>query len=157
MDHLQPVAHLDPNDVPEGFTVTDPNQGGAPRNNNNKNGGGNRSAGGTPTGSSDNSQQQQEAQRQAILEQALDSDALARLNRIKLVKPDKALKLSSAIVSMALSGKLPGRITEAKLIELLERGSAADARAAHAANKNSIQIQRKKYAMDSDDDDDDDL
>ena len=158
MDHLQPVAHLDPNDVPEGFTVTDPNQAAgrtAPSNNGGA-GGKSTTTGGNNNSSSSDSTQQQEEQRRAILEQALDSEALARLNRIKLVKPEKALKLSNAIVSMAVSGQVPGRITEGKLIELLERGSAAEARAAHAANKNSIQIQRKKYAMDSDDDEDED-
>ena len=143
MDNLQPVSHLDPHDVPEGFTVTDPNRAGGVSSADND---------GT-TGSSSNSSK--EAQRQSILEQALESDAMVRLNRIKLVKPEKALQVSNAIVSMALSGKLPGRISEGKLIELLERGSAADARAAHANNKHCIQIQRKKYAMDSDEEDDD--
>jgi len=149
MDNLQPVSHLDPNDVPEGFTVADPNSSA-----------GSGSAG--AAASSGGGSADQDAQKKAILEQALTPDALARLNRIKLVKADKARKVSHAIVQMALAGQLPGRINEGKLIELLERGSAADARAAHnnnaggssSAGSGSIQIQRKKYA-DSDDDDDD--
>ncbi len=51
---------------------------------------------------------------------------------------------------MAVSGKLPGRINEGKLIEMLERSGAQQKQAT------SINIQRKKYAFDSDDDDDND-
>ena len=144
MDNLQPVSHLDPKDVPEGFSVTDPNA--AP------------GAAAQPQGASAADAAQQ---KQAILEQALTPDALARLNRIKLVKPERAAKLSQAIAGMAVQGQLPGRISEGKLIEMLERGSARDARAssqssgAAAGNNGGIRIQRKKYAMDSDEDDDD--
>lgn len=98
----------------------------------------------------------EDAQKQAVLEQALTPDALARLRRIKLVKPSKAAAVENAIVNMAVSGKLSAAITEGKLIELLERGNAKETTGAAAAHKNSIQIQRKKYAMDSDDEDDND-
>jgi len=147
MENLQPVSHLDPNEIPEGFSVTDPNNA-AP------------GAAAGPQGASAADAAQQ--QKQAILEQALTPDALARLNRIKLVKPERAAKLSQAIAGMAVQGQLPGRISEGKLIEMLERGSARDARAAAsqssggAGNNGGIRIQRKKYAMDSDDDDDND-
>lgn len=60
--------------------------------------------------------------------------------------------MESAIINMAMSGKLPARITEGKLIEILERQSAS----ASSSTKGSIQIHRKKYDLDSDDDDDDD-
>ena len=53
------------------------------------------------------------------------------------------------IVSMAMTGKLPGRINEGKLIEMLE-GIGAKQQAT------SISIQRKRYAFDSDDEDDND-
>lgn len=147
MDNLQPVSHLDPNDVPEGFTVADPNAASSAA-----------AGGGAPSsrsGTAGSRAAEREAQQQAVLEQALTPDALARLNRIKLVKADKAQKVSSAIVQTALRGQLPGRISEGKLIEMLERGSAAEAASsAQSKTGGSIRIQRKKYA-DSDDDDDD--
>ena len=132
MDNLQPVSDLQPGDIPEGFTATDPHGGGA--------------------NPKQQQKQQAEEQKQAILEQALDPDALARLRRIKLVKPEKAGKVENAIAAMAMSGKLPGLINEGKLIEMLERGNAS------ASNKadTQISIQRKRYAMDSDEDDDND-
>jgi programmed cell death protein 5 len=102
-------------------------------------------------------QQQQadmDAHKQAILEQALTSDALARLRRIKLVKPDRAVQLENVIASMAMSGKLTGPINEGKLIEMLERGSRSSSSSSSA--ERTISIQRKKYAFDSDDDDDND-
>lgn len=133
MSHPQPLSDINPSDLPEGFTASGP-----------------------PSKEAEASQQRQqeaEAQKQAILVQALTPDALARLRRIKLVKPEKALQVENVIASMAISGKLPGPINEGKLIEMLERGSASAAK--KDAGK-SISIQRKKYAFDSDDDDDND-
>jgi programmed cell death protein 5 len=131
MDGLEPGV-IDPNDLPEGFKTQDPHGGGSSNN------------------ASAQKQQMQE-QHQAVLQQALTPDALARLNRIKIVKQGKAQVLENAIVSMAMSGKLQGQINEGKLIEMLERGSAKDARAS-----SSINFQRKKYSIDSDDEEDDD-
>ena len=66
------------------------------------------------------------------------------------MKPEKVIAVENMIVSMAVSGKLPGRINEGKLIEMLEGIGSKQNQAA------SINIQRKKYAFDSDDDDDND-
>ncbi|KAL3934367.1 MAG: hypothetical protein SGARI_003416, partial [Bacillariaceae sp.] len=98
-------------------------------------------------------------QKQMILDQAMTSEALARLGRIRMVKPDKAASVEHMIVSMAMQGKLQGRINEGKLIEILERGNrkgAAAATGTHGAASSSINIQRKRYALDSDEEDDDD-
>ena len=62
MDNLDPV---NPDELPDGFSAADPN-----------------AAGGGPQKSSE--AQQKEQQKQAILEQALTPDALARLRRIKV-------------------------------------------------------------------------
>ena len=52
---------------------------------------------------------------------------------------------------MAVSGKLPGRVNEGKLIEMLEGIGA------QMSNQSaSINIQRKRYAFDSDEEDDND-
>jgi programmed cell death protein 5 len=130
MNNLQP-ADIDPSELPEGFSAA-------------------AASGGTEAASK---QAAAEEQRQAILEQVLTPDALARLRRIKLVKQAKAEQLERAIVSMAMTGKLPGTISEDKLIEMLERGNR---QSASKDSGGSISIQRKAYAMDSDDDDDND-
>jgi len=132
MDNLQPVSNIDPSELPAGFTTggsIDPKQQ-----------------------EQQMKQQQMEEQKQSILTQVMTPEALARLRRIKLVKPQKATQVENALVSMAMSNKLPGRITEAKLIEMLERNSQKES----AASSGSISIQRKRYAMDSDDEDDND-
>jgi programmed cell death protein 5 len=160
MDKITP-ALIDPSELPDGFSSSDPNAG---------------AAGGSSSQASEQQAKQAAVaqQRESVLEQALTADALARLRRIKMVKEQKAKSVENAIVSMALSGKLPGPITEGKLIEMLERGnsgisssSAAAARSTSASSNGgsggggggglgSIQIQRKNYGkMDSSDDDDD--
>lgn len=56
---------------------------------------------------------------------------------------------------MALQGKIDSKITEGKLIEMLEGiVGAQQKKAGDAAGK--INIQRKKYNFDSDDEDDND-
>mmetsp|Transcript_31498 Transcript_31498/g.44708 ORF Transcript_31498/g.44708 Transcript_31498/m.44708 type:complete len:134 (+) Transcript_31498:61-462(+) len=101
-------------------------------------------------GTEDPKLSEKEAQKESILAQALTSEALARLRRIKLVKPEKTAALENLIVAMAMQGKLPGRINEGRLIEMLEGVSKQSGPAA------KINIQRKKYAFDSDDEDDND-
>ncbi len=135
MDNLTP-ANVGMDELPDGFTAANPNAG----------------QGGSEA---EFKKAAIAEQKQMILEQAMDSQALARLGRIRLVKPEKAAAVENTIVSMAMQGKLPGKINEGKLVEILERKSRAEA---IAANKGSggIQIQRKRYSLDSDDEDDDD-
>ena len=133
-------AQLNPNELPDGFTAVDPNNPSA---------GGGVSGGGV----SDPKQAAIKEQKQSILEQALTREALARLSRIKLVKPEKAEAVENSIVAMAMQGKLPGPINEGKLIEILERGNRKEGMKSSAE---TIKIQRKKYAFDSDEEDDDD-
>lgn len=131
MENLQP-AQVSAEDLPEGFvTGPDPSQ----------------------QQDSQKAQRAEQAkeQRQLILEQACTQEALARLGRIRMVRESKALSVENAIISMAMQNKLPGRITEAKLIEMLERGNAKN-----SGGEAQISIQRKRYAFDSDEEDDDD-
>jgi programmed cell death protein 5 len=138
MDNME-ASSIDPNDMPAGFSSVDPT--GAAKGG--QQGGGKGGA----------SQQQDKEQKESILQQCLTPEALARLRRIKLVKPPKALQLENALVNMAMNGRLPERVSEAKLIEMLERGIKSSA---GSAENSGIRIQRKNYAMDSDDEDDND-
>ena len=133
-------ATLKPEDVPEGFSTVDPN---------------NPSAAGVGMSEQQLKQQQIKEQKQMIMEQACSQEALARLGRIRLVKPEKAEAVENMIVSMAMQGKLPGRINEGKLIEILERGSMKSSSSSEQGTQ-KISIQRKRYGMDSDDEDDND-
>jgi programmed cell death protein 5 len=137
MDNME-ASSIDPNDMPAGFSSVDPTGAASASQQGGKGGA---------------SQQQQTEQKEAILQQALTPEALARLRRIKLVKPPKAAQLENALVNMAVNGKLPGRVSEAKLIEMLERSIAGSA---GSGADSGIRIQRKKYAFDSDDEDDND-
>ena len=145
MDKLSP-ATVGANELPDGFTQMNPNGGGA------------AGTGGVGDSGGDNNKQMQiQQQKQMILEQAMDLQALARLGRIRLVKPQKAAEIENTIVSMAMQGKLPGKINEGKLVEILERKSRQEARmSANAGASSGIQIQRKRYSLDSDDEEDDD-
>jgi programmed cell death protein 5 len=128
MDQLQPVSNVDPQDLPAGFTMQNPHG---------------------PTAATPD--------QPSPLEQLMEPEALARLRRIQLVKPEKAKRVEQAILQLARSSQLPGRITDGKLVELLERSVVTEHRAAAANGARSISIQRKKYSgMDSDDDDNDD-
>ena len=135
MDNLAP-ASVGMDELPDGFTAVNPN-------------------GGPQASEAAFKKAAIQEQKQSILEQAMDSQALARLGRIRLVKPEKAASVENTIVSMAMQGKLPGKINEGKLVEILERKSRAEASAA-SRGSGGIQIQRKRYTLDSDDEDDDD-
>jgi len=103
-------------------------------------------------GGGDRQKQQQEKMEQmenmknGILSQVLDQEARARLNTIKLTKPEKGQQVEAMLCQMAQTGQLGGKMTESDLKNLLERMSAGQ-----AANK--VKFDRRR-AMDSDDDDD---
>ncbi|KAI2505883.1 hypothetical protein MHU86_8579 [Fragilaria crotonensis] len=133
MENRLAPANVDAGDLPSGFSIADPS--------------------GTSVSAEQDSQAlQRQAQKDAILQQALTPDALERLRRIKLVKAEKATAVENLISSMAIQGKLPGRINEGRLIEMLEGLGARQS----SSSNSKINIQRKQYAFDSDDDDNDD-
>ena len=155
METTEAAVAVNPSELPDGFSMIDPTSSQTTM----------------EGGTGQQVQQQQQVkkqqaiqeQKQLILDQACTQEALARLGRIKLVKPEKATAVENWIISMAMQGKLPGPVNEGKLIEILERGSLRSSSSASAeesgAQQQRISIQRKKYAMDSDDeqDNDDDL
>ncbi|KAL7540905.1 hypothetical protein ACHAXR_011347 [Thalassiosira sp. AJA248-18] len=132
-------ADVAASDLPDGFSLAGP--------------GGGAGGGGGSSAAADQSAQR-DAQRQAILEQAMTPDALARLRRVKLVKKERASAVEAMIANMALQGKMDSKVTEGKLIEMLEGIVGAQHQKKGDAGK--ISIQRKKYNFDSDSDDDND-
>jgi programmed cell death protein 5 len=65
-------------------------------------------------------QQQAEAQKKAMLRQALTDGARKRLNTVQMSKPQFGEKVEQQIVALAQSGRLNGKIDEEKMKELLQ-------------------------------------
>ena len=65
-------------------------------------------------------QQQAEAQKKAMLRQALTDGARKRLNTVQMSKPQFGEKVEQQIVALAQSGRLNGKIDEDKMKELLQ-------------------------------------
>jgi len=138
-------ANVAASEVPDGFSLAGPGGSSA---------GGGGGGGSAAAAANNQAQQQRDAQRQSILEQAMTPDALARLRRVKLVKKDRATAVESMIANMALQGKIDTKVTEGKLIEMLE--GIVGAQQQKEGNSAKISFQRKKYTFDSDEDDDND-
>ena len=68
------------------------------------------------------------------------------------MKKDRASAVEGMIANMAMQGKIDSKITEGKLIEMLEGITFAQQK--KEGDKGKISIQRKKYNFDSDDSDD---
>lgn len=90
--------------------------------------------------------EQMENMKNGILSQVLDQEARARLNTIKLTKPEKGQQVEAMLCQMAQTGQLGGKMGEQDLKSLLERMSAGQ-------SSNKVKFDRRRN-MDSDDDDD---
>lgn len=112
-------------------------------------GGGGGGGGGEQRQKQQEKMEQMENMKNGILSQVLDQEARARLNTIKLTKPEKGQQVEAMLCQMAQSGQLGGKLGEAELKSLLERMSASQA-------DSKVKFDRRR-AMDSDDDDLDDL
>jgi DNA-binding TFAR19-related protein (PDSD5 family) len=100
---------------------------------------------------------QMEEQRVAILEQILEPAAKDRMNRLKLVKKDKARAVEDSLIKAATSGQLRAKLSEEQLISMLDGvGGGGEGGGEGTGSKRGITTQRRNYGMDSDDDDNDD-
>jgi len=102
-------------------------------------------------GGGDQQKKAQERQEQVmdmkngILSQVLSQEARARLNTILIAKPEKGAQVENAIIQMAQSGQLGGKLSDEELVGLLERFSGA-------SQKSSVKFDRRRNALDSDED-----
>lgn len=90
-----------------------------------------------------NRQQQNDA-RQHILNQILHPEAADRLGRIRLVKEERAADIENRLITLAQTGQLRQKVTEAQLKELLNAMS-------ESKEEEKIVVSRRK-AWDDDDD-----
>ncbi|KCV67738.1 hypothetical protein H696_05847 [Fonticula alba] len=88
----------------------------------------------------------QEDARLEMIHQILTPDARERLNRIAVVRPDKARGVEDLLVKMAQSGRLGGRVSEQQLVGMLEQISE---------QTGSTRETKIKFSRRGDDDDDD--
>lgn len=65
--------------------------------------------------------QRMEELRDQLLLQILDNEARQRLQRISLVKPDKARAVEDQLISLAQTGRLRGIVSEQALIQFLNQ------------------------------------
>jgi DNA-binding TFAR19-related protein (PDSD5 family) len=86
-----------------------------------------------------------------ILKQVMLPAAAERLATVSLVKPEKARAVEDYIIDAAQTGKLPGKVSEEQLKDLLVQVTAQTQKAT------KVTITRRRHAFDSDDDDDDDF
>uniref|UniRef100_A0A182K7T3 Programmed cell death protein 5 n=1 Tax=Anopheles christyi TaxID=43041 RepID=A0A182K7T3_9DIPT len=94
--------------------------------------------------------QAQEEMKNAMLVQLLDQDARARLNTLKLSKPEKAQMVEGMIIRMAQTRQIGDKLDDATLVKLLENLNQQMPR-----SNSTVKFDRRRAALDSDDDDDD--
>ena len=75
-------------------------------------------------------------------------------NTTQLVKKERASAVEAMICNMAMQGKMDSKISEGKLIEMLENIVGASQK--KQGNSSKMTFARKKNAFDSDSDDNDD-
>jgi programmed cell death protein 5 len=86
---------------------------------------------------------QAEEQRYLMLSSICSTEARERLNRLALVKPDKARQVEDLLLSGARTGRIRGKVTEAQLITMLDQGE----------QEVKVKVVRRKPNFDSDDED----
>ncbi|KAI3435780.1 hypothetical protein D9Q98_001838 [Chlorella vulgaris] len=92
----------------------------------------------------DDAKQAQEEQRRAMLMNIMQPSARERLARISLVKPDKARAIEDMILMAARRGQIQEKVSEPRLIELLEKVSE------QSEKKSKVTIQRRRGVLDDD-------
>uniref|UniRef100_A0A224XWD0 Putative programmed cell death protein n=1 Tax=Panstrongylus lignarius TaxID=156445 RepID=A0A224XWD0_9HEMI len=80
-----------------------------------------------------------------MLAQILDQDARARLNTIKVAKPDRGQMLEDMLIQMAQRGQIISKMSENELKGILERVSV------QMQKKTVVKFDRRRTVLDSDD------
>eukprot|EP00798_Chlamydomonas_sp_ICE-L_P016625 gene16625-22872_t len=111
--------------------------------------GGGQPGGGMP--SAEDMQQEEEKrrnaddQRRSMLVAITTPEARERLNRIAIVKPDKARAVEAMIIQAAQRGQLNEKVSDERLMSMLEQINERE-----GGTKSKVTIQRKRPNMDDD-------
>lgn len=92
--------------------------------------------------------QAQEDMRNSILSQILSQQARARLNTLKLSKPEKAQIVEANIIRMAQTGQIGGKLEDAQLVQILESINRQMPK-----SESMVKFDRRRAQIDDDDDD----
>ena len=71
--------------------------------------------------------------------------AFLSVNTLMIAKPDKGRQVEAAIIQMAQTGQLGGKLSEEELVGLLERFAGS-------SKKTAVKFDRRRNALDSDED-----
>uniref|UniRef100_T1GC07 Programmed cell death protein 5 n=1 Tax=Megaselia scalaris TaxID=36166 RepID=T1GC07_MEGSC len=93
--------------------------------------------------------QQQEEMKNSFLSQILDQGARARLNTLKVSKPEKAAMFENMVIQMAQRGQIMGKLDDEKFKSILESVTSQ-----MPQKQSTVKYDRRRAAIDSDDDDD---
>uniref|UniRef100_A0A7S1F4D9 Programmed cell death protein 5 n=1 Tax=Noctiluca scintillans TaxID=2966 RepID=A0A7S1F4D9_NOCSC len=87
---------------------------------------------------------QEQEKKRMMVRQIMEPDALERLNRIRLVKPEKTERLEMQIMQLASTGMLQEKISDSQLVSMLDKIDGS-------TKGPSVTIQRKQRVVDDDD------
>ncbi|KAG5674530.1 hypothetical protein PVAND_004492 [Polypedilum vanderplanki] len=97
-------------------------------------------------------QKEQEAQmKHMMLASILDQEARARLNNLKISKPDKAQTVENIIISMAQRGQIGGKMDDQQFVKILE---SLNQQMTRSTSGIKVNYDRRRNNLDSDDDED---
>ncbi|KAI1717916.1 double-stranded DNA-binding domain-containing protein [Ditylenchus destructor] len=107
---------------------------------------GQQSAPGQNKQNAEDTARQQEIMKNNVLTQVMDQNALARLNNLAAVKPEKAKAVENMIISMARTGQIREKLTDERLRQLLDQISEK------TTKTTTVHFDRRRAAIDSDSD-----
>ena len=73
------------------------------------------------SGSGDDARDKANSVNEGILTQSLDQSAKERLNRVRMVKPERVLGVENYLVRLVQSGGLRAKVTEADIVDILDK------------------------------------
>ena len=87
-----------------------------------------------------------------MLASLLDQQARARLNNLKLSKPEKAETVENIIIQMAQRGQIGGKLDDKSFTQLLE---SLNQQMTRSTSGIKVKYDRRRNNLDSDDDEED--
>ena len=90
-----------------------------------------------------------EEQRRAVVRSVLEPEALERLNRIGLVKPEKQVRLEELILANVQRGGIKQKIDQGTFVSLLQQIEAGE-KGNVSSSSSSIKFKRRAFEEDSD-------
>jgi programmed cell death protein 5 len=88
---------------------------------------------------------EQENMKNSILSQILDQTALARLNTLRMAKPERAAMIESILINMMRTGQLRSKISEDEFVDILNR--------VPTSNSQSVKVKFERRQDSSDEED----